>query len=244
MERTHSKELSADGERFIPGCSNLRNQEDHVARYTFAQRYIQGKVVLDIACGTGYGSDMMARGGAQRVVGIDIDAEAVQYAQDHYHAENSTYLCGSAEKIEFPDSYFDVIVSFETIEHLEETVRKKYLQEMRRVLKVDGLIVLSTPNKLISSPWSVRPLNQFHQLEFYRSDLERELAENKLTVTGWFGQRFVRKIFTKRPVYIAVRIVEKVMHRHFHIYDIADSAEVRENIDNKEQRYFVVLVTK
>ncbi len=244
MERKHSKELSADGERFIPGCSNLRNQEDHVARYTFAQRYIQGKVVLDIACGTGYGSDMMARGGAERVVGIDIDAEAVRYAKDQYSAENSTYLCGSAEKIELPDSYFDVIVSFETIEHLDKEVRTKYLQEMRRVLKDDGLIILSTPNKLISSPWSVRPLNPFHQLEFYRSELERELVESKFAVVAWFGQRFVKKIFTMRPVYIAVRVVEKVMHRHFHIYDVADSAEVRKNVHGMEQRYFVVLVTK
>lgn len=240
MEET----LEVTGERVTLEKSSQRNQEDHVARYEFAKSFVQGKTVLDIACGTGYGTKILRDAGATVVTGVDIDAEAIRYAKQNYAAEGIAYVCESAASISLPADHFDVIVSFETIEHLLDDDRKKYLAQLRSCLKKDGLLILSTPNKLITSPWSEKPLNPYHVLEYYKETLEEEMHNSGFVVNEWFGQRFVRKVFTKRPVYLLVRVLEKLSGRSFRIYDIADSAEVKPMVSNKEPRYFVVLSNK
>lgn len=232
------------GERMVLGKSSKRVEEDHLARYEFAKNYVSNKRVLDIACGSGYGSKMLIEAGATEVYGVDIDQDAISYATDKYAEAGLHFVCESASKVSFPQKHFDVVVSFETIEHLDDDIRSKYIEVIKNVLKDDGVIILSTPNKLITSPWSKKPLNPHHVLEYYKSDLEAELNQHGLFVNGWFGQRFVRNIFTYRFTYICVRIFEKLTRKSLGIYDIADSSGVRKVVSGFEPRYFVVVCKK
>tara|TARA_B100000508_G_scaffold24443_2_gene17623 strand:- start:16905 stop:17633 length:729 start_codon:yes stop_codon:yes gene_type:complete len=232
------------GERLTLGQSSKRNQEDHIARYDYATKFTKGNRVLDVACGTGYGVSLICESGALEVVGVDIDSDSISYAQKKYNHKNAKYICSSASKIPMPDEYFDAIVTFETIEHLEEEDRELYLRELRRVLKDDGVVILSTPNKLITSPWSKIPLNPYHILEYYEETLRDEIEKYNFRILSWCGQRRVKNIFTKYPIYVLIRIFEKISRKNLGIYDIADSSEVKPIERGCHPRYFVLKIKK
>jgi len=120
---------------------------EHLVRYQFASKFVRNKKVLDIACGSGYGSAILAKAGAALVVGMDKDAEAVKIASAKDPLDNLIYKEGDATDIEARDAEFDVVVSFETIEHLQE--QDKYAMELSRVVSDDGLVLVSTPNKQV-----------------------------------------------------------------------------------------------
>lgn len=124
---------------------NGERRRFHKARYEFAANYANRKTIADIACGTGYGTNLLATaGGAEHVHGVDIDSEAISYASNRYRANNVTFHCSSADSTALPDRYFDVVISFETIEHLPND--QMLLKEISRILKPEGLLISSTPN--------------------------------------------------------------------------------------------------
>nr|MDH4482629.1 class I SAM-dependent methyltransferase [Rhodoferax sp.] len=106
------------GERFIP-TEQGRIRLEHYHRYAAVQDIVAGQDVLDLACGEGYGSSFMSDV-ARTIVGVDISQEAVQYASSTYQKSNLVFRRGSAIDLDFADAAFDVVVSFETIEHLSE----------------------------------------------------------------------------------------------------------------------------
>ncbi len=117
-------------------------REFHIERYKFASPYCIKKRVLDAACGTGYGSSLLAQH-ASHVTGIDFSKETINYAQLNYGTQNIDFLKSFVEFTPFPDNYFDRIVSFETIEHT--LCPKSLLREFTRVLKKDGTAIISVP---------------------------------------------------------------------------------------------------
>ena len=139
--------LIDNGERLIINQNWLPETiMEHLHRYQFAREQVrEHDVVLDAACGTGYGSGILAEK-AGKVYGIDISEDAVQYASERYSAENISFQTMSVEKLEFPDNFFDVVVSFETIEHVEHEIQKKFLAEIKRCLKPKGILIMSMPN--------------------------------------------------------------------------------------------------
>jgi len=155
------------GERFIP-LDNLMSDEtafEHLHRYHTVGKMIKGKVVLDIASGEGYGSAILAKS-AHKVFGIDIDPEVVKHAREKYAGvANIEFLIGRAESIPLPDHSIDIVVSFETIEHLDQPTQEKFLQEIKRLLKEDGKLVISTPDKANYSD-RYTYTNKFHLKEF------------------------------------------------------------------------------
>ena len=155
------------GERFIP-LDNLMNDEtafEHLHRYHTVGKMIKDKVVLDIASGEGYGSAILARS-ANKVFGIDVDPEVVKHAREKYAGvANIEFLIGRAENIPLLDHSIDVVVSYETIEHLDQPTQEKFLQEVKRVLKKDGKLVISTPDKANYSD-RYDYTNKFHLKEF------------------------------------------------------------------------------
>ena len=173
------------GERFVP-TEQGRIRLEHYHRYAVVQDLVRGKKVLDVACGEGYGSTFMADV-AGSVVGVDISHEAVQYASTTYKKSNLTFRQGSATNLDFIDASFDVVVSFETIEHLLE--QDQMLAEIRRVLRPDGLLVISSPNRPIYSEESGE-LNEFHvkELDFNEFD---ELLKKQFRTIQYFGQRIL-----------------------------------------------------
>lgn len=137
-------------------------------RYELVKDFVKGKKVLDIACGSGYGSRLLAEAGATEVIGLDIDKEAVAQAALNYGdgLSNLHYAVGDAEKLTQADNYFDIIVSFETIEHLPNV--DKYLEQLQLVLNdKGGLVFISTPNKEVSTE-----KNPYHLREFTKSEFE------------------------------------------------------------------------
>lgn len=239
-----SESIQVTGERLIVGLSNKRNEQDHLARYEFAKKFVGNKKILDLACGSGFGSAMLADAGAQSVDGLDIATEAIDYAKENYSREQITFHQGSADSLPFKDDSFDMIVSFETIEHLPDDIRAKYLDEMYRVLTDDGLLLLSTPNKVILSPWTRKPGNKYHVLEYSREILEKELAEHGFKITAWYGQRLVHKLYAIKLVRILEVIRCRLMGTTSKRYFDANGPEVLEVPNTHTPRYFVTEVKK
>ena len=150
--------LEYDGERIVPGKTvELLFRESQV-RYGFAGRFAKGNVVLDIASGAGIGTHYLLQAGATRCFGFDLSLAAVQYAKSSYAGCefavcNATGLCLADDSVDF-------VVSFETIEHLADP--RTFLSECERVLRPNGVLLSSTPNREISR-WG--PPNPFHLSE-------------------------------------------------------------------------------
>jgi len=130
------------GERMVPETSDRFTFWEHVYRYAFASRFVVGRRVLDIACGEGYGAAALQKAGAAHVIGVDVSQDACLHARKRYGLDVRS---GSAEQIPLPDSSVDVVVSFETIEHVRDPGR--FLDECARVLAPGGRLVISTPDK-------------------------------------------------------------------------------------------------
>ncbi len=162
------------GERVIPGEVEVDLLNEHMARYTFAARLARGKRVLDAGCGAGYGSAELARS-AERVVGVDRAADAIEFARAHYPAHNLTFEEASCEALPHADGSFELVVAFEVIEHLDDW--RGFLRETHRVLAPNGQLVVSTPNKLYYTESRGRDgANPFHVHEFDFEEFRAELA--------------------------------------------------------------------
>jgi SAM-dependent methyltransferase len=164
------------GERVIPGLPEINPLlEEHLARYFLAARLAQGRSILDLGCGTGYGSHYLSEKGARSVFGTDIDAETIQYAALHYNAPNLAFAQCDAVRLPFRSQVMDLVVSFEVIEHLQPV--KTYLTEISRVLTDGGWLVGSTPNKLIYSLGADQSHNPYHYREYDPTELYFLLKE-------------------------------------------------------------------
>jgi 2-polyprenyl-3-methyl-5-hydroxy-6-metoxy-1,4-benzoquinol methylase len=152
-------ERQGAAERFVPGeMSNTVTEAEHVARYTLAASLAPGRRVLDAGCGVGYGADLIARAGAATVVGVDVAPEAIEAARQGVDGRVQL-LVADLRALPFGDGAFDLAVCFEVIEHLAE--QDLVLDEMRRVLAVNGLLIVSTPNPRVypgGNPHHVREL--------------------------------------------------------------------------------------
>lgn len=174
-------DLKFTGERIVPGKTAEALFREHEERYVFAGQYASGKDVLDVACGTGVGTAFLFAAGARSVLGLDIDPDAIAFAKAKYPEcefaqSDATALCLSNASV-------DVVVSFETLEHLRD--HTKFLNECRRVLRPDGMLICSTPNRAISR-WSAG--NPFHVREFYPLEFE-EVLKNIFSSVELFGQK-------------------------------------------------------
>jgi len=145
---------------------------EHLHRYGIALDLCSGKVVLDIACGEGYGTNLIASK-AEKAIGVDIDLEAVDAARKKYKKDNLEYHQGSANRIPCKDNFFDVVVSFETIEH--HTMHKEMMTEIKRVLKPDGFLLISTPDKLVYTD-KKKIKNKYHVKELYKEEFRSLLS--------------------------------------------------------------------
>ncbi len=179
--------LPFTGERFTPECVREMWLE-HWHRYAFALRWARGRRVLDAACGEGYGAALLARAGAT-VTAVDCSAEALAHARARYGAVSGLAFAQGdvADLSQLPDAGFDLIVSFETLEHLE--AQDAMLAGFRRLLAPGGLVLVSTPDRRIYSDLTGYR-NAFHVRELYRDEfvalLDRHFGTHRL-----FGQKLL-----------------------------------------------------
>ncbi|MFZ1523007.1 MAG: methyltransferase domain-containing protein [Candidatus Saccharimonadales bacterium] len=157
-------EIINDGERMIPEFhKNNLFYTEHLQRYNQTRDIVKGKVVLDIASGSGYGTKIISKY-AKKVYGVDINYGAVNYARENYSAKNIEYMTGSGTNIPIGNKSVDVVTTFETIEHIDDY--ESFIKEIKRVLKPDGLAIISTPNDLEYGEG-----NHFHIHEFEHKEL-------------------------------------------------------------------------
>ncbi|MBL8514749.1 MAG: class I SAM-dependent methyltransferase, partial [Betaproteobacteria bacterium] len=182
-----STDLPFTGERFMPGDPAAIGEmwTEHWHRYHFVLPWIAGQRVLDVACGEGYGSALMARS-ASSVTGVDIAPAAIAHARNAYAARgNVDFVEASCAKLPFDSASFDCVVSFETLEHIAE--QAEFMAEVRRVLKRDGVFIVSTPNKIEYSD-KRGYANEFHVKELYRHEFDALLAA-QFAHRRWLSQR-------------------------------------------------------
>jgi SAM-dependent methyltransferase len=179
-------ELEFTGERFVPGIAGEIAHE-HWHRYAFARPLCADRRVLDVSCGEGYGSALLA-GVATSVIGVDIAAQAVAHARNAYTGRaNLRFVQGSAVALPLADASVDVAVSFETIEHLPAVDQPRMLAELARVLGTEGVLVLSAPNPVEYSQ-ARNHRNPFHLHEPSRDELDAMLA-GAFPARRWYRQR-------------------------------------------------------
>jgi ubiquinone/menaquinone biosynthesis C-methylase UbiE len=182
-------DLEQTGERFHPDMRGVIRYE-HMHRYSLCLEMVAGLDVLDIACGEGYGSALLASR-ARRVTGVDVEARAVEHARRTYYHPNVRFLAGDCVAIPAADASFDVVVSFETLEHIDQ--QDQMLSEIRRVLRPGGRLVISSPNKLVYSD-EVQFTNPYHVRELYYDEFLR-LLERHFPCIRVHGQRLAAASF-------------------------------------------------
>ena len=170
-------DLDFTGEQYVPGRTPERIEKDHLERYLFSRSYVKNRTVLDIACGVGYGSSILAKAGATEVTGVDISDKAIGYAERHYSQGNLLFLQGDIATWK-SGKRFDVITCFETIEHVDN--HEGALLNISSLLREDGILIISSPNRLLTSPAAKRlgdrPDNRFHVREFAIHELMDAVA--------------------------------------------------------------------
>lgn len=232
-------QIKFTGEFFIPGKSGERIESDHMARYHFACKYVKNKAVLDIACGFGYGAPLMIEAGAIKYDGVDINEKLIDNANLFYGSDCIEYHQGDICSYN-SNKLFDIITCFETIEHINNY--KIALLNMYRLLKPDGILLISSPNRSVTSPnatcISDKPSNPYHAQEFIIKELKSGLnsAGFLINKNNIFGQR--QSLFNIRNTY-----VNKIIQYLCGNLSIKTSPTVSK-IYYKVPRYFIIVADK
>ena len=193
-------------------------------------------MVADVACGSGYGSHLLASNRAKKVTAIDCDRKTIQYAKKRYSRRNVTYKVGEAEDLPLSTISIDVVVSFETIEHIKKPM--KFLREAKRVLKKSGLLIISTPNK----KYSIGD-NPFHFSEYNLEEFNQLLKKYFRDVI-FYGQRPVFQ-----PIMFIYRFLTQLLplalHPFLHMrpWERLDIKKIN-NIHDDGYVYFIALCKK
>ena len=169
---SENETLSQTGERLLP--SDLGNVAlEHLHRYAFSLGYVEGLDVLDVASGEGYGSNMLS-GRAKSVIGIDIFEPAIFHARRKYGA-HVDFRVGSCLDLPVETATIDVVTSFETLEHI--TNHQRFFDEIKRVLRPDGRLIISTPDK-INYTILQNNCNKFHENELTGKEFQKLVNKN------------------------------------------------------------------
>jgi len=221
--------LEFTGERFTPECVREIWYE-HYHRYAFAKNFVENKIVLDAACGEGYGGALLSDY-AKHVSAIDIDKTSIEHAKNRYKKENLEYIQTSVLTLPFENNSFDVIVSFETLEHLAE--HNEMISEFNRVLKKNGILIISTPDKKHYSD-EAGFTNEFHVKELYKQEFE-DLLHKKWKNLIWYAQALS---FSS----ILEKIEEKNKERDY-CTDVLSSNILESNQRILKEKYYIVIAS-
>ncbi len=168
--------------------TSLENvSKDHRLRYQKASEYIKSENnVLDIACGIGYGSYMMSVDhSSSKFTGVDISEKTITFANKFYKRKNINYINDNCLTVPLEDKSFDVIVSFETVEHIDED--SALLERLHKALKDDGTLITSVPNQDYM-PFS-KDTHPYHVRHYTYEEISQIISDAGFEVTEVFSQK-------------------------------------------------------
>jgi len=154
---------------------NFQSREEYVLHlihtfaYVQASRLAENKKILDLGCNTGYGSEILFNS-AKKVVGVDFSENAISTANNQYGHLGINFKLIDGKQLPFEDNEFNMIVSCQVIEHIVDY--KVYINELKRVLSPNGIVIFTTPNALLRLDPGMKPWNKFHVCEFNHSELD------------------------------------------------------------------------
>ncbi|MBM3801013.1 MAG: methyltransferase domain-containing protein [Acidimicrobiia bacterium] len=188
------------GERVVPGKVEPDLWNEHLSRYYFARPVAEGRRVLDVGCGTGYGAAWVARW-ANKVVALDLSMESVAFAKKNYPAQNLEFLVSDCRKIALAPQTVDTALCFEVIEHLAE--QEALLEEIKRVLRPEGVLVISTPNRIYYTE-ERNERNPFHvrecDIDQFRTLLQGSFANVELAFQNHVASLYIGDPRQARPL--------------------------------------------
>jgi 2-polyprenyl-3-methyl-5-hydroxy-6-metoxy-1,4-benzoquinol methylase len=198
--------------RFVlGGTKSSRLEVDFFNLYAWLLQFVHGKAVLDIACGSGLGSFLLAHWAAS-VDGVDISAESVAYATDRYRLPNLHFRVADVLDVQLPVSQYDVVICSMTLEQLDPAHHDDFLRKLSASLKPQGLLIVVTPNKRVTSPYAqIGGAHQWNKHEYIASELRAALETAGFGDLRWFGRRRVFALFALIPVRKAVGALQKII---------------------------------
>ena len=258
VEKAREKEILARkaGEGSFISLKKIKSPKDlvelliHSHAYKFADDFAKNNHVLDIGCGNGYGDDELATS-AIEVIGIDLWKEGIRYR----HQKNNkkvVSMIASANNLPFKEDYFDLVVSFQVIEHISKQQVMQYLQDIKRVLKPKGIFIVTTPNKPLRLLPFQKPWDSEHKKEYDAKDLRKNLKKvfGNAKVSGLFGTKkayfveFYRvkqsplQVYLMDPIYpLIVRILPKAFIQKF--VAVFNRKFAQKNLSKQEQQSFL-----
>jgi 2-polyprenyl-3-methyl-5-hydroxy-6-metoxy-1,4-benzoquinol methylase len=174
---TKNQKQNPHTERMVPGTRKWDSgYAEHISRYMFVGG-VEGKRVLDIGCGVGYGAHYYAKNGAAEVVGVDYSSEALDYAKENFSAPNLSFFKDDAQKLDSVSGKFDVISAFEVFEHISD--HEAMLKRVKELLSDGGYFFCSTPNSLLQPKLEdgITSRNPYHLKEFMFSEFNEIMAK-------------------------------------------------------------------
>lgn len=179
---------------------------EHLHRYQEVLKSLNGnEKILDIACGSGFGTHLLSGNSKGKVYGGDLSSEAINLCQKTWNKDNLSYEIMDGTQLKFEDNYFDVVVSFETIEHT--AMFNEMILELKRIVKPTGTIYLSTPNIKINSPLGI-VTNPYHTQEWNTEEFDKILKKH-FNSYQLFGQEYNRYSNKNLAFYIETLFYKK-----------------------------------
>ena len=190
------------GERIFP--EKIKTEQEYLLYlkqlfvYNFARVLIpKNGYVLEIGCGEGYGTSLLSEN-AEKIVGLDVDKGIISHAAGKYETENCVFQLYDGKTIPYDSNFFDAVVSFQVVEHIRDDIN--FISEICRVLKLGGIFILTTPNKIYRLKQGQTPWNRFHVREYSRQELDSLLRTgfSDIRILGVKGNEEINKIEENR----------------------------------------------
>jgi SAM-dependent methyltransferase len=227
VERSDVDVLPLTGERTVPGIAAenywLRR---HEAAYVFAQPLVAGQFVLEVGCGEGYGTALLASS-ARQVLGVDYDARTVAHAAARY--PQVAFVRANLAALPVPSASVDVLATLQVIEHVWN--HPEFVRECLRVLRPGGLLIVTTPNRLTFSPGLDAPVNPFHAREFTGVELSGLLGECGFDVDAVLGLHAaprLRVLDREHDGFVAAQLATGPQHWSARLRDDVATVTVRD----------------
>ncbi len=197
-----TEKLKLTGERVVPG--DIRTLEEYLQylRHLFAYEYVKSQLraddkVLELGSGEGYGASLLSQA-CREIVGLDIDEKVIEYSNHKYGNAKCSFKHYDGSALPFPENYFDVVVSFQVIEHVEDDAG--FVARIFKVLNKGGRTYITTPNRATRLKPGQRPWNRFHIREYHPHELETILRKsfNDVNVIGLSATPEIRHLEAQR----------------------------------------------